>query len=120
MDTARQLVVANYNTKFSLGVERRGNLSCKTLFFPLYYRPMTEDNFRKKLLYRSLHRGCKETDLLLGKFAEKHIPNMSDGELKEWNTILDQTDSDIVSWVMGRMDVPEHLQSEVMKRFLQS
>ena len=79
---------------------------------------MTEDNFRKKLLYKSLHRGCKETDLLLGRFAEKHIANMSDKELADWNTILDQTDSDIVSWVMGRTNTPAHLQSTVMKRFL--
>lgn len=81
---------------------------------------MTEDNFRKKLLYRSLHRGCKETDLLLGQFAEKHISNMSDEDLEEWNTILNQNDSDIVSWVMGRSDVPKQLQSEIMRRFLQS
>ena len=79
---------------------------------------MTEDNFRKKLLYRSLHRGCKETDLLLGQFAEKHIHGMSDEELQEWNTILGQTDSDIVAWVMGRAEVPEHLDGLVMKRFL--
>ena len=79
---------------------------------------MTEDLFRKKLLYRSLHRGCKETDLLLGRFAEKHISNMNDEELEEWNTILDQTDYDIVAWVMGRASLPEHLQGEVMRRFL--
>lgn len=81
---------------------------------------MTEENFRKKLLYRSLHRGCKETDLLLGKFAAKYIPNMSREDLLEWEKVLDQTDSDIVSWVIRGVDVPAYLQSEVMKKLINS
>lgn len=81
---------------------------------------MPLDNFRKKLLYRSLHRGCKETDLLLGQFATKHIPNMSQEDLLEWDKILNQTDSDIVSWIMKRADAPPHLQSEVMRKLIAS
>ena len=81
---------------------------------------MTEDLFRKKLLYRSLHRGCKETDLILGSFATKHIHNMTAEELQEWEAILNHTDSDIVSWVMGRAEVPAALQSSVMKGFLRA
>lgn len=95
-------------------------LSCASVLFPVYYLTMIEDNFRKKLLYRSLHRGCKETDLLLGKFATKNIQNMSQEDLLEWEKVLDQTDSDIVSWVIRGVDVPAHLQSDVMKKLIHS
>lgn len=80
---------------------------------------MIQDNFAKKLLYRSSHRGCKETDLLLGLFAGKYLAEMSGEEMKEYDVILNQTDSDIVSWIMGHSDVPEHLQSPLMNKLLQ-
>jgi len=77
-----------------------------------------QEQLRKKLLYRSLHRGCKETDLILGQFAEKHIDTMNDEELKEFNNILNQNDSDIVSWAMKREEPPTSLYGPVMKKLL--
>jgi succinate dehydrogenase flavin-adding protein (antitoxin of CptAB toxin-antitoxin module) len=79
---------------------------------------MIETEFRKKLLYRSMHRGCKETDLLLGRFAEKYIHDMTFDELKEWDLILNQSDSDIVSWLLKQTEVPKALQSDIMRRLL--
>ena len=35
---------------------------------------------RKRLLFRSWHRGTKETDLLLGSFAEQHLPAFSSAD----------------------------------------
>ena len=42
---------------------------------------MNKEILIKQLLYRSKHRGCKETDILLGKFAEEKITNFSDEKL---------------------------------------
>ncbi|MES2215183.1 MAG: succinate dehydrogenase assembly factor 2 [Pseudomonadota bacterium] len=74
--------------------------------------------FVKKLLYQSKHRGCKETDLLLGKFADQFLHNMENKELEDYATILMQTDADIVDWIMDRADVPKGLESEVMKKLV--
>ena len=49
-------------------------------------------NKRKLLLYRSWHRGCKETDILLGKFAQENIFIMTDDEISEYNEIVDMDD----------------------------
>lgn len=78
-----------------------------------------EDIFAKKLLYKSLHRGCKETDLLLGRFAEKHLAEMSWAEMQEYDIILNQTDNDIVAWIMGHQKVPANMQSPLMDKLLQ-
>ena len=44
--------------------------------------------FLKKLIYRSKYTGSKETDLLLGKFAEFHLPKLTFKELVAYEKLL--------------------------------
>lgn len=74
-----------------------------------------KDILIKKLLYKSLHRGCKETDLILGNFATSFINEMEMDELLAFEEILKQNDADIYDWVTGKSPVPVILQSSVMK-----
>ena len=53
----------------------------------------------KKLIYQSDKRGCKETDIILGRFSLVHLNNMSDAELEDYRHFLSQADSDIWDWV---------------------
>ena len=46
------------------------------------------ENFRKKLLFRSTHRGTKEMDLLLGGFFKENQNSLSENELLEFEKIL--------------------------------
>lgn len=78
-----------------------------------------ENNFViKKLLYQSKNRGCKETDLLLGSFADNALLKMAQSELEEYALILTQTDADIVDWITGKSDVPKELQNSTMAKLL--
>lgn len=63
-------------------------------------------SLHKKLLFRSNHRGCKETDILLGNFAEKNIANMSDEELALYAELIETQDNDIYNWIVGSDVVP--------------
>src|SRR5438045_2238505 len=47
------------------------------------------DPRRKRLLFRSCHRGMKETDLMLGRFAEHHLAILDDGQLDRFATLPD-------------------------------
>lgn len=59
-----------------------------------------KDNPRlKRLLYRSWHRGCKETDVVLGHFAETHLAAMDDDMLDCYERLLDEQDHDIWGWI---------------------
>ena len=49
-------------------------------------------NFIKKLIYRSKYTGTRETDILLGDFAENYINNLNDDELLAYQTLLDSGD----------------------------
>ena len=43
---------------------------------------------RKRLLHQSARRGMRELDLLLGSWAEKHLPSLSEAELRSYEQIL--------------------------------
>jgi antitoxin CptB len=56
----------------------------------------------KKLLYRSNNRGCKETDILLGSFANNHLNQLNEQDLLEYSNLLEQPDNDIYNWITNK------------------
>ena len=75
--------------------------------------------FIKKLIYQSCNRGCKETDLIIGSFARKKVNEMSDLELKEFESILQLPDADIYDWYTGKKKPPKELLSPLMIQILE-
>lgn len=61
---------------------------------------------RKRLIFRSWHRGTREIDLLLGKFADAHIPSMEATALAQYDRFLNNSDPDIYNWITGQEPVP--------------
>jgi antitoxin CptB len=57
---------------------------------------------KKKLIYRSIHRGCKETDFIIGEFAKENLNQMTDDELEIYQDFLEQDDLEIYNWVIGK------------------
>lgn len=72
------------------------------------------DARRKRLMFRSRRRGMQETDLVLGRFAERYLARFSDAELDRFERLLDNTDADLFEWITGRAPVPEEHDSDVM------
>tara|TARA_Y100000996_G_scaffold338750_1_gene275584 strand:- start:282 stop:539 length:258 start_codon:yes stop_codon:yes gene_type:complete len=48
--------------------------------------------FIKKLIYRSKYTGTRETDILLGKFAENYLYKLSDDNLLSYEKLLQSGD----------------------------
>ena len=69
---------------------------------------------RKKLRFRSWHRGTKEMDTLLGSFADRHLPGFSAQQLDRYETLLQNSDPDLYNWISGREAVPEPHDHDVM------
>src|SRR5690625_7759066 len=57
---------------------------------------------RKKLRWRSWHRGTREMDLLVGGFADSHLAQMNDEQLDRFEKLLHTTDPDHYRWLVGR------------------
>ncbi|KAF5102257.1 hypothetical protein D0Z00_000440 [Geotrichum galactomycetum] len=53
---------------------------------------------RARLLYQSRKRGILETDLLLSRFAEKYLKDMTVEQMEEYDQLLDEQDWDIYYW----------------------
>ena len=53
---------------------------------------------KKQIIYRSMHRGSKEMDLLLGNFVKKHIDKLDSNELKDLDKLLFIEDEVIYKW----------------------
>lgn len=71
---------------------------------------------RRRLLYRAMHRGFKEADLVIGHFAERHLPEMTGTELDEFSALLDVPDQELYAWVIGREPVPDNYDGPVFRR----
>jgi antitoxin CptB len=64
---------------------------------------------RKRLLFRSWHRGTREADLILGRFADAYLAEFDDAQLARYEALLDCPDPDIFDWVSRRAPpAPEH------------
>lgn len=64
------------------------------------------DNQRKKLIFRSDHRGIKEMDLILGTFARDFIPTATQAEVDAYEDLLNESDPDLYNWISKREPVP--------------
>ena len=76
------------------------------------------DARRRKILFRSWHRGMREVDLILGAFADNEIDRLSDEELTVYEAFMAEQDADILKWVIGETPVPEHHDTPVFARIL--
>ena len=68
----------------------------------------------KRLIYRASYTGMKETDLLLGQFAQLYLPDLSDAGLDEFQALLDAGDPNIFAWVRGDAQPPANLNGPVL------
>ena len=72
----------------------------------------------RKLDYRSRHRGIREMEIVVGKFAETVLETLSDTELDDYERILELPDDKLFSWATGRETVPEDVRSPLLDALL--
>ncbi|MGO4405435.1 succinate dehydrogenase assembly factor 2 [Bosea sp. RAF48] len=74
------------------------------------------DPRRRKILFRAWHRGMREMDLIMGRFADDAIAGFSEAELDEFERLIEVLDRDLLSWVTGEAPVPENYDTELYRR----
>ena len=74
------------------------------------------DPRRRKILFRSWHRGMRENDLIMGGFADAHIAGLTDAELDEFERLIEVLDRDLLSWITGEAEVPANYDTELFRR----
>jgi antitoxin CptB len=67
------------------------------------------DDRRKRLLFRCWHRGTREMDLILGRFADAEIANLADDELGQLEHLIELPDPDLyAAWSGDAVLAPEY------------
>lgn len=67
-------------------------------------------------MYRSRQRGWLEVDLLLGSWTQKNIDGLQEGELNDFEAILNQETIDIYNYITKQRPIPSELDTNVLHR----
>ncbi len=60
----------------------------------------------KRLRMRAWHRGIKEMDLILGGWADTHLPEADAETVDAFEAVLAEADHDLYQWVSGQAEAP--------------
>src|SRR5215469_16668401 len=59
------------------------------------------DTRRRKLLFRCWHRGMREMDLIMGRFADAAVEQLTSDELAEFEHLMEAPDRELLAWITG-------------------
>jgi antitoxin CptB len=74
------------------------------------------DARRRRLLFRCRHRGIREMDFVLGRFADAELATLEEAELDVLETWLDIPDQQMFAWVNGAEPAPPAIDTPMFRR----
>jgi antitoxin CptB len=74
------------------------------------------DPRRRRLLFMCWHRGIREMDLIMGRFADENIDRLSEGEVAELENLSEQPDQNLLGWFTGEFDTPAEFDTPVFRK----
>ena len=74
------------------------------------------DARRRRLLFRCHHRGIREMDFVLGRFADAELARLTDAEMDVLESWLDIPDQQIFAWVNGSEPTPDDIDTPMFRR----
>jgi antitoxin CptB len=74
------------------------------------------DDRRKRLLFRCWHRGTREMDLILGRFADAEIASLAEDELAQLERLIEAPDPDLYAALTGSAPLAPEYASRLFDR----
>jgi antitoxin CptB len=71
---------------------------------------------RRRLLFRSTHRGTFENDLMIGGFVRAHLAVLTETELDALEAVMEMPDTDLADWLTGRVPIPPEEATPMLRR----
>lgn len=78
------------------------------------------DEYRKKLSFRSWHRGTREMDMLMGHFSDFILPRLDKSGLSDYARLLEENDPNLYNYYCGRDDInifPDEVSRDLLQQF---
>jgi antitoxin CptB len=76
------------------------------------------DDRRKKLLFRAWRRGVRETDLIVGRFADAHIGALDEPALDDFERLIEVPNAELYAWVVGDTVIPANHDTAVLRQLI--
>jgi antitoxin CptB len=73
---------------------------------------------RRKLLFRAWRRGVRETDLIVGRFADAYIDKFDTGALDDFERLIEVPNAELYAWVAGDESVPRDFDTAVLRQLI--
>ena len=80
---------------------------------------MNDEIYRKQLLFRCWHRGTREMDIIMGKFAAAKLPDMNRALLDEMHEFMQESDIDIYNWISNKEAAPANVNHDLVEQLKQ-
>jgi antitoxin CptB len=74
------------------------------------------DDRRKRLLFRCWHRGTREMDLILGRFADAEIEVLPEDELAQLEQLIEVSDPELYAALTGKITLASEYASGLFDR----
>ena len=71
---------------------------------------------RRKLLFRAWHRGMREMDLIMGRFADDALAGLTEAELDAFEHLMEVPDRELLAWVTGEAEAPAIYDTALFRR----
>ena len=76
--------------------------------------PLDPEARLKRLTFRAWRRGFKEADLIMGRFADTKLYDLSPDEVDEFERLLDAPDTEVYAWICGTIETPANYEGTVL------
>lgn len=73
---------------------------------------------RRRLLFRAWRRGVRETDLIVGHFADANIDVLDTAQLDDFEQLLEAPNASLYAWVTGAEPVPRDYDTAVLRQLI--
>ncbi len=74
------------------------------------------DPRRRKLLFLCWHRGIREMDLIMGRFADEHLERLAGQDLDDFERLAELADQNLLGWFTGELKIPAEYDTPVFRK----
>ncbi len=70
---------------------------------------------RRRLVFRAWHRGTREMDFVMGRFADRHAATLTLAEIDAFEALLDAPDTEVFQWITGQSPTPGNYDTALLR-----
>ena len=70
---------------------------------------------RRRLVFRAWHRGTREMDLVMGRYADAHAATMPREDIDTMEVLMEAPDPEIFAWITGAKPTPANYDTDLLR-----